>query len=102
MREVYREFFDHALKLTLLRPVSGDESRLALTGYPQGLPCWEVVGGADALTDSRFWDEYDAILQGFLDFYRSFFSQVSMRNADPLSHRTTNRLNVAVSPDAFC
>ncbi|MCF7992396.1 MAG: hypothetical protein K9M02_18305 [Thiohalocapsa sp.] len=84
MRDVYREFFEQALKLTLLRPVSGDASRLALTGYPQGLPCWEVVGGADALSDSRFWDEYDAILKGFLDFYRSFFSQVSTRNADPL------------------
>jgi hypothetical protein len=84
MREVYRAFFDHALDLELLRPISGDDSTLALTGYPEGLPCWEVVGGVDALRDSRFWDEYDAILQGFLDFYRTFFSQVSTRNAEPL------------------
>jgi hypothetical protein len=84
MRDVYREFFDQALELRLLRPVSSEESRLALTGYPEGLPCWEVAGGVGALSDTRFWDEYDAILQGFLDFYRSFFSQVSTRNADPL------------------
>jgi hypothetical protein len=84
MREVYRAFFAEALDLCLLRTVSGDASRLALTGYPEGLPCWEVVGGVAALSDIRFWQEYDAILQGFLDFYRSFFSQVSTRNADRL------------------
>jgi hypothetical protein len=32
----------------------------------------------------RFWQEYDIILKGFLDFYRSFFSQVSTRNAPKL------------------
>lgn len=85
MRDVYREFFAQALDLHLLRTVSTDASRLTLTGYPEGLPCWEVVGGVDALADIRFWQEYDAILEGFLDFYRSFFSQVSTRNADPLS-----------------
>jgi hypothetical protein len=29
----------------------------------------------------RFWEEYDLILKGFIDFYRTFFSQVSTRNA---------------------
>ncbi|MGD8207208.1 MAG: hypothetical protein PVH47_03930 [Thiohalocapsa sp.] len=84
MRDVYRDFFAEALDLRLLGTVPGAESRLALTGYPEGLPCWEVIGGVDALSDARFWREYDAILQGFLDFYRSFFSQVSTRNADLL------------------
>lgn len=29
----------------------------------------------------RFWKEYDEILKGFLDFYRTFFTQVSTRGA---------------------
>ncbi|HSM27211.1 MAG TPA: hypothetical protein VK855_03825, partial [Thioalkalivibrio sp.] len=81
MRDVYREFFTRALELRILRPVADDEARLGLTGYPQGLPSWEIQGGVDALKDIRFWREYDAILKGFLDFYRTFFSQVSTRNA---------------------
>jgi pimeloyl-ACP methyl ester carboxylesterase len=81
MRDVYREFFTRALPLQILRPISDHEARLEWTGYPQGLPSWEVQGGAQALHDIRFWREYDAILQGFLDFYRTFFSQVSTRNA---------------------
>jgi len=28
-----------------------------------------------------FWKEYDFILKGFIDFYRTFFTQVSTRNA---------------------
>jgi len=84
MRDCYRAFFAEALELKLLRTVSSETSRLALTGYPEGLPCWEVRGGPAALSDICFWQEYDAILQGFLDFYRSFFSQVSTRNADLL------------------
>jgi hypothetical protein len=84
MRDVYRAFFATALELALLRPVHGVESALALTGYPQGLPCWEIPGGAASLRDVRFWREYDLLLMGFLDFYRSFFSQVSSRNADML------------------
>jgi len=84
MRDVYRDFFD-GLDLRLLRP--GDEAacRIALTGYPQGLPSWEIEGGAAALKEVRFWHEYDTLLKGFIDFYRSFFSQVSTRNA-PLPH----------------
>ena len=81
MRDVYRRFFAEALDLRILRTIHGAESQLALTGYPEGLPCWEIQGGAEALKDIRFWREYDAILEGFLDFYRSFFSQVSSRNA---------------------
>ena len=84
MRDVYRAFFDAALELDMLRPARGEDSALALTGYPQGLPCWEITGDAASLRDVRFWREYDALLMGFLDFYRSFFSQVSSRNADPL------------------
>ncbi len=81
MSAVYREFFHHALDLEILQLASPASSRLALTGYPQGLPCWEIRGGVAALRDIRFWAEYDAILKGFIDFYRTFFSQVSTRNA---------------------
>lgn len=80
MHDVYRDFFD-TLDLALLRPVEGETSQLALTGYPQGLPCWEITGGHDSINRVRFWREYDIILKGFIDFYRSFFSQVSTRNA---------------------
>jgi hypothetical protein len=81
MRDVYREFFDRALELKVLKPISSEESNIQLTGYPQGLPCWEIRGGVQALKNIRFWHEYDAILEGFIDFYRTFFSQVSTRNA---------------------
>ena len=81
MREVYRRFFDEALDLRVLTPAGSHESELQLTGYPQGLPCWEIAGGVDSLKDIRFWHEYDLILKGFIDFYRTFFSQVSSRNA---------------------
>ena len=81
MREVYREFFDKALDLEILKPASEADARIELTGYPQGLPSWEIQGGAAALKDVRFWKEYDEVLKGFIDFYRTFFSQVSTRNA---------------------
>lgn len=81
MRDVYRSFFEMALDLEILRPARSEESRLGLTGYPQGLPCWEIQGGADSLGDIRFWKEYDDLLKGFIDFYRTFFAQVSSRNA---------------------
>jgi hypothetical protein len=81
MRDVYRVFFEQALDLQVLRPAATAASRLELTGYPQGLPCWEIQGGVEALKDIRFWREYDLILMGFLDFYRTFFAQVSTRNA---------------------
>ncbi len=85
MRDVYREFFDRALALEILKPASETDARIGLTGYPQGLPSWEIQGGAEALTDVQFWKEYDEVLKGFIDFYRSFFSQVSSRNAPMLS-----------------
>jgi hypothetical protein len=83
MREVYRRFFDQALNLKTLRLLPAADSQLALTGYPQGLPCWEILGGAATLSELDFWNDYDAILMGFLDFYRSFFGQVSTRNSPP-------------------
>jgi len=80
MRDVYRAFFDE-LELQILRPCQDGSCKIALTGYPQGLPSWEVQGGVEALKEVRFWKEYDTILQGFIDFYRTFFTQVSTRNA---------------------
>jgi len=80
MHDVYHEFFSQ-LDLQILRPVTDGTCRIELTGYPQGLPSWEVQGGVDVLKSIRFWREYDAILMGFIDFYRTFFTQVSTRNA---------------------
>jgi hypothetical protein len=80
MRDVYRAFFS-TLDLKILTPMSGDASQLKLTGYPQGLPCWEIDGGLESIKEVQFWKEYDLILKGFIDFYRTFFSQVSTRNA---------------------
>lgn len=81
MHEVYHRFFDD-LDLQVLVPVEGRAAQIALTGYPQGLPSWQIQGGVEQLGGSRFWLEYDAILKGFIDFYRTFFTQVSTRNAD--------------------
>jgi hypothetical protein len=83
MRDVYRAFFD-GLDLRILKPCESGSCRIALTGYPQGLPSWEIQGaggGLAALKEVGFWKEYDAILKGFIDFYRTFFTQVSTRNA---------------------
>ena len=80
MRDVYRAFFND-LDLQILRPCQEGSCKIALTGYPQGLPSWEVQGGVEMLNEVRFWKEYDTILKGFIDFYRTFFSQVSTRNA---------------------
>jgi hypothetical protein len=81
MHDVYRQFFNEALNLDILSINNDPKGRLELTGYPQGLPCWEINGGIDALKDPRFWKEYDELLKGFIDFYRTFFTQVSTRNA---------------------
>jgi hypothetical protein len=80
LRDVYRAFFDE-LDLEILRPCTPGACRIAITGYPQGLPSWEVTGGAASLKEIRFWKEYDTLLKGFIDFYRTFFGQVSTRNA---------------------
>lgn len=84
VRDAYRAFFEGALGLELLKPLAIDDACLALTGFPQGLPAWEITGGVDSLKNIRFWREYDLILMGFIDFYRTFFSQVSSRNAPML------------------
>jgi hypothetical protein len=81
MRDVYRAFFD-GLDLQILQaPIDDSICRIKLTGYPQGLPAWVVTGGAESLKKVQFWKEYDTILKGFIDFYRTFFTQVSTRNA---------------------
>ncbi len=80
IREVYQNFFTF-LDLEILKPVDDREAMIGLTGYPQGLPSWEIQGGTDALKDPLFWQEYDLVLKGFIDFYRTFFTQVSTRNA---------------------
>ena len=85
MRDVYSQFFD-SLHFEILKPSSRGTSRIELTGYPQGLPCWKIHGGVEALKSIKFWQEYDQVLKGFIDFYRTFFSQVSTRNA-PLPGR---------------
>ena len=82
MKQTYRDFFDKALNLQVLKPIHSTESQLALTGYPQGLPCWEIQGGVDALKMPRFWKEDHDILMGFIDFYRIFFTQVSPEMPD--------------------
>lgn len=82
LRAVYLDFFS-ALDLALLTPCTDEAEKIGLTGYPQGLPSWEVRGGAASLQSPRFWRDYDTILMGFIDFYRSFFGQVSMRNSPP-------------------
>ena len=81
MHDVYQEFFDRALDLRILKVVSDESSQVSLTGYSQGLPSWEVQGGVEALKEICFWREYDQVLKGFIDFYRTFFTQVSTRNA---------------------
>ncbi len=80
MRDVYLDFFA-GLDLEILKTCEHGSCKIALTGYPQGLPSWEVQGGAESLKKVRFWKEYDTILKGFIDFYRTFFGQVSTRNA---------------------
>ncbi len=80
MRKVYLDFFA-GLDLEILKTCEHGSCKIALTGYPQGLPSWEVQGGAESLKKVRFWKEYDTILKGFIDFYRTFFGQVSTRNA---------------------
>jgi hypothetical protein len=80
MQDVYVEFLS-SLDLKKLKPITGESSSLSLTGYPQGLPSWEIQGGIDSLKNIDFWKEYDLVLKGFLDFYRTFFAQVSSRNS---------------------
>jgi hypothetical protein len=76
LSQVYYEFLE-VLDLQILKPIAADKSALKVTGYPQGLPCWEIEGGASKLKDMYFWYEYEQILRGFLDFYNTFFSLVA-------------------------
>jgi hypothetical protein len=76
LSDVYHEFLE-VLDLQILSPISTTESAIKLTGYPQGLPSWELKGGAEKLRDQYFWHEYEQVLLGFLDFYSTFFSMVS-------------------------
>lgn len=80
MSDVYRAFLAE-LDLKILKPISAKEASFSLTGYPAGLPSWEIIGGAAALKNIDFWSEYDKILQGFIDFYRTFFNNVSSKNS---------------------
>ena len=80
MRDAYSEFFS-SLDFNILKQTSKGSSKIELTGYPQGLPSWKIQGGVEALKDIYFWQEYDQVLKGFIDFYRAFFTQVSTRNA---------------------
>ena len=80
LSDVYHEFLE-VLDLQILAPLASSECALELTGYPQGLPSWELKGGAERLKDRYFWYEYEQILRGFLDFYRTFFSLVATGDA---------------------
>jgi len=80
LSDVYLRFFK-VLDLEVLQPLPPDSGRLSITGYPQGLPSWEIKGGAETLSDGRFWKEYDLVLLGFLDFYRAFFSMVASEDS---------------------
>jgi hypothetical protein len=73
---IYHEFLE-VLDLQFLSPIATEDCSLILTGYPQGLPSWEVKGGPDMLKDQYFWYEYEQVLRGFLDFYAAFFSLAS-------------------------
>jgi hypothetical protein len=76
LSDVYLQFLD-VLELEILRPINPNKAKLSLTGYPQGLPSWEILGGAASLNRGQFWKEYDMVLRGFLDFYRALFALVA-------------------------
>ncbi len=76
LARVYMEFLE-VLDLQYMELLPAEDSALSLTGYPQGLPSWWVKKGAEVLKDRYFWYEYEQILLGFLDFYRTFFQLVS-------------------------
>jgi hypothetical protein len=80
VQDAYLEFLT-SIHLKMLKPVPSSSSSLGITGYPQGLPSWEIIGGINTLKNIDFWNEYDKVLTAFLDFYRTFFNHVSSRNA---------------------
>ena len=81
LSDVYLQFLE-VLNLDILKPLNPDQAKLKSTGYPQGLPSWDVQGGVTALDQGQFWKEYDMILLGFLDFYRALFSLVATNSTD--------------------
>ncbi|MEH6456532.1 MAG: hypothetical protein V7749_09435 [Cocleimonas sp.] len=76
LSDVYHEFLE-ILDLQLLSYLPSEDCALSLTGYPQGLPSWELIGGAEKLNDKYFWFEFEQVLRGFLDFYQTFFNLVA-------------------------
>lgn len=76
LSHVYHEFLE-VLDLQVLSPMETGAGALAVTGYPQGLPSWVVRGGLNGVAKAQFWREYDDVLKGFLDFYRTFFTLVA-------------------------
>ncbi len=93
LSDIYHEFLE-VLDLQILTPISSEDSSLKLTGYPQGLPSWELKGGIGKLSDRYFWYEYEQILLGFLDFYRTFFSLVATGDAKvPAGANFPNQIN---------
>jgi len=76
LNDVYHDFLE-VLDLQLLSFLPSEDCALAITGYPQGLPSWELIGGAEKLNDQYFWYEFEQILRGFLDFYQTFFNLVA-------------------------
>ena len=80
LANVYLRFLA-ILDLRILEPLEPDQASLRVTGYPQGLPSWRVRDGVKALENGLFWREYDMVLEGFLDFYRAFFTLVATNEA---------------------
>ncbi len=102
LSDVYLRFL-RVLDLKVLQPLPQDSGRLKITGYPQGLPSWEIKGGIAALDDGRFWKEYDLILLGFLDFYRAFFALVAAEDSRiPAGARFPDQIeNILLYSDDF-
>ncbi|MCF6199202.1 MAG: hypothetical protein L3J67_07370 [Hyphomicrobiaceae bacterium] len=102
LAEVYHKFLE-VLDLQILTPISSDDCKLSLTGYPQGLPSWELKGGVEHLKNRYFWHEYEQILRGFLDFYRTFFLLVATGDAKvPAGANFASQIDdVLLSSNAF-
>lgn len=102
LSDVYHDFLE-VLDLQLLSFIPSEDCALALTGYPQGLPSWELIGGAEKLNDQYFWYEFEQILRGFLDFYQTFFNLVSTgeEKIPPNANFPTQIANVLLSSNSF-
>ena len=102
LSDVYNDFLE-VLDLQLLSFLPSEDCALALTGYPQGLPSWELIGGAEKLKDQYFWYEFEQILRGFLDFYQTFFNLVATgeEKIPANANFPTQIANVLLSSDSF-